>query len=204
MVWFVLIGVAIAIVVALRKLYNEANADVVNTNHVRLSNSQPVIDQNFVKEAVQFFDGFLTFCAQHRVLGRASLLQQGTAEHWVEAQLKCKFFTIDDEHAEYFFSVKKIGWENAKKEVDLSDRIHAGDAFMKSVYGCDDLHYAYTDIDEYIFGDPDVVISCETSLFTMEGAKWEANLNAIRQELRTKWPNATIKTGMGGIVVEAN
>ena len=74
---------------------------------------------------------------------------------------------------------------------------------MKSFYGCDDLHYAFIDIDEYAFGDPDVIISCDTSLFTMEGAKWEANLNAIKQELNQKWPTAKIDVGKGGLVIEA-
>lgn len=199
--WIFLIG--IAIVAGVVFLSNSSQSG--NKSQVSSSNNQSAISQDFVKNSVQFFDGYLSLCDKHQVLGTASLLQQGTATHEIKAQLKCKLYTIDDEHAEWFFSVKKMAWENAKNEVnDPIERIHAGDAFMKSFYGCDDLHYAFNDIDEYIFGDPDVIISCDISLFTMEGAKWEANLNAIKQELNKKWPTAKIDVGKGGLIVEAN
>ena len=198
--WILLIGIVIVVVVFLSNSLESGN-----TSHLSASNNQSVISWNFVKEAVKFFDGYLSLCDKHQVLGTASLLQQGTATHEIKAQLKCKLFTVDGEHAEWFFSVKKMAWENAKNEVnDPIERIHAGDAFMKSFYGCDDLHYAFNDIDEYTFGDPDVIISCDISLFTMEGAKWEANLNAIKQELNKKWPTAKIDVGKGGLIVEVN
>ena len=198
--WFLFIGVIV--VAAFVFLCNSSEGG--NSSLVLSSNNQSAISRDFVEHSVKFFDGFLSLCDKHRVLGRATLLQQGTATHEIKAQLRCKLYTIDDEHAEWFFSVAKIGWENAKNKMDDPiDRIHAGETFMKSFYGCDDLHYAFIDIDEYAFGDPDVIIYCNTSLFTMEGAKWEANLNAIKQELNKKWPTAKIDVGKGGLVIEA-
>lgn len=199
--WVLFIGVVVVAVVVF--LSNSSEGE--KTSHVSSSNNQSAISKDFVEHAVKFFDGFLFLCDKHQVLGSATLLQQGTATHEIKAQLRCKLFTIDDEHAEWFFSVAKIGWENAKNKMnDPIDRIHAGEMFMKSLYGCDDLHYAFVDIDEYTFGDPDVIISCDTSLFTMKGAKWEANLNAIKEDLNKKWPAAKIDVGKGGIIVKAN
>lgn len=53
MVWFVLIGVVIAIVVALKKLYNEAN-----TGQVPLSTNRPVISQSVESSKISAADAF--------------------------------------------------------------------------------------------------------------------------------------------------
>lgn len=199
--WVLFIGVVVVAIIIF--LCNSSEDE--NTSHVSSSSNQSAISKDFVEHSVKFFDGFLSLCNKHQVLGTATLLQQGTATHEIKAQLRCKLYTIDDEHAEWFFSVAKIGWESAKNKMnDPIDRIHAGETFMKLLYGSDDLHYAFVAIDEYTFGDPDVIVSCDTNLFTMEGAKWEENLRAIKQELSKKWPAAKIEGSKGGLIVKAD
>ena len=102
--WFLFIGVIV--VAAFVFLCNSSEGG--NSSLVSSSNNQSAISRDFVEHSVKFFDGFLSLCDKHRVLGGATLLQQGTATHEIKAQLRCKLYTIDDEHAEWFFLSQKL------------------------------------------------------------------------------------------------
>ena len=200
--WILLIGIVIVVVIV---IFLNKNSKDGNTDQALSTNNQPVISQSFVRNSVQFFDGFLSLCDKHQVKGSASLIHLETATQEIKAKLECQIFSIDGEHADEFFETLKYAWERAKDEkTEPMERIHAGEVFMKSFYGCDDLHYTYVEIDEYDFGHPDVTLSCDISLFTIEGAKWETNLSAIKQELNNKWPAAQIDVSKGGLVVKAS
>ena len=202
MSWIILVGIVIAVVVTIAFLSKSSGG---NTKQTSSSNNLSEISQSFVKNSVQFFSGFLSLCDKHQVVGNAALLHQGIATQEIKAKLECQFYSIDGEHADEFFNALKYAWERAKSEKNEPlERIHTGETFMKSFYDCDDLHYAYIEIDEYEFGHPEVSLSWDISLFTMNGAKWEENLSAIKQELNIKWPAAKIEVGKGGLIVKVN
>lgn len=198
--WILLIVIVVVVIIFATK-----NSSNIKTDQISFSNNQSAISQSFVRNSVQFFDGFLSLCGKHQVTGSAYLLYQGTATQEIKFKLECLFFSIDGEDADQFFTTKKYAWENAKAEKDDPiERMHAGEAFMKSLYGLEELHHAYMAIDEYNFEHANVSLSCDTSLFTVDGVKLEANLGSIKQELNKKWPTAIIEIGKGGITIKAS
>ena len=148
------------------------------------------IAKDFANEAIQFFDGYLCLCQHHSVKGNCSVLSTGVEDGVISARIECRVIQIDNEHADEVF------------------RTLRDDEMIKSFFGCAELHYAFTEVDEYTFEDGWAIISFERSVYILwggkpSGIKWMPTLQYIRQELQRKWPNASIDVGNSGIIVEA-
>ena len=118
------------------------------------------------------------------------MLSTGVEDGVISARIECRVIQIDNEHADEVF------------------RTLRDDEMIKSFFGCAELHYAFTEVDEYTFEDGWAIISFERSVYILwggkpSGIKWMPTLQYIRQELQRKWPNASIDVGNSGIIVEA-
>ena len=169
-----------------KSLFGKSKGNVQNTN---------TIDKGFVDNAVSFFDGYLSLCKRHSVMGSSTLSLQKREEGKIEALLSCTLFTIDAEDAAEAFRIMKrafpdgYGWIKGCEEI------------MTSFFGTKALHWAYTDSDCIRIQDREVIITSETSLFTFAGANWESSVAAIKKQLSEKWPGACVEIGRSGLIV---
>lgn len=179
-------------------------------SNIVYSMDSPEVESHYVRETVHFFDGYLSLCAKHSVSGSCSALAQSENERGdLNTKLKCVIIDIDKERGcDKFREIQRI-WTLRRKEILDRDgyeaygaALQAGDNYIKEYFGCEDLHWVYTEADEYQFNDLEVIISYDLSLFTLCGAKWAPTLSVIKQEILKKWENATVDVGPGGIIVK--
>lgn len=203
MFWIIVLLVIIAIVLRNKALQVEATTADKQNNY---SIDSKEVGKDYANEAIKFFDNYLSLCQSHSVMATCDLLSLGTDEFGVNTRMTCIITAIDGEHAdEVFYSIKRT-WLQLRQEKmnagDYSAVTYAGDGYIKQYFGCEDLHYVFTEADEYQFENGQVIMSFDRPLFTREGTKWQATLLAIKQELQQKWPNATITVDKNGIIVK--
>ena len=187
MIIFLCIIACVVIYLVLQFTGKSGEKKSVSTNNP--SNASEIA-KDFANEAIQFFDGYLCLCQHHPVKGNCSVLSTGVEDGVISARIECRVIQIDNEHADEVF------------------RTLRDDEMIKSFFGCAELHYAFTEVDEYTFEDGWAIISFERSVYILwggkpSGIKWMPTLQYIRQELQRKWPNASIDVGNSGIIVEA-
>lgn len=163
------------------------------------------VDNNYAVEAITFFDSYLNLCKKHNVLGVCSLLYTGEEKGFINTKLECIITAIDNKHADEEFEMIKLAWVQIRndemKSGDYPSAVLAGDKYIKNYFGCENLHYAFTEADEYKFENGQVIMSVERPIYTFGGAQWQPTINFIKQELQKKWGTATITAGKGRIVV---
>lgn len=199
MTWFLIIIVVIAVIVYyINKSKNDANKIYVSDS--------VAVNKDYASEAVKFFDGYLSLCKKHSVMAACSLLSIGKDEFGIKTEMNCTITAIDGDHADDAFEVVKRVWMQLRQEkMDTGDYAavtYAGDGYIREYFGCEDLHYVFTEADEYQFENGQVIMSFERNLSTRNGGQWQPTLSFIKQELQKKWVNATIGIGKGGIVVK--
>ena len=199
MIWVIILIVIVAIIVHSK---NKSNSADTNKSY---SIDSTEISKNLAREAIKFFDNFLCLCKNHAVIGTCHLSFAGTDDFGIKTKMECIITAIDGEHADEAFGMVKRVWTQLRQEKmntgDYAEVTYASDGFIKQYFGCDDLHYAFTEADEYQFENGQVIMSFERVMFTHEGAKWQPTLYFIKQELQKKWENATINVDKGGIIV---
>lgn len=200
-----MIWVIILIVVAIVIFHSKSNSNSVDTNK-SYSINPTEINKNFAKEAIQFFDNYLCLCKNHSVTATCYLSFIGEDQFGINTKMGCIITAIDGEHGDEAFGMVRRVWTQLRQEKmnsgDYSAVTYAGDGYIKQYFGCDDLHYVFTEADEYQFENGQVIMSFERTMFTREGAKWHPTLSFIKQELQKKWENATINVDKSGIIVK--
>ena len=201
MIWIILIIATIVFVIYSKNRSN--SGDSPKTYSIESAE----VNKSFSREAIQFFDNYLSLCKNHSVTAVCHLSYIGKDEFGINTKMECIITAIDGEHGDEAFGMIKRCWTQLRQEKmrsgDYSAVTHAGDGYIKQYFGCDDLHYVFTEADEYQFENRQVIMSFERPMFTREGAKWYPTLSFIKQELQKKWENATITVGEGGILVKA-
>lgn len=147
------------------------------------------VDKDYANEAIQFFDGYLSLCKKHKVIGMCALSFTGRDEFSIKTKMKCCITAIDDNHGDEEFKTLKRLWSED------------GDSFIKSYFGCLNLHYVFCDADEYQFNNGQAIMAFERAFFT-RGGEWLPTLKYIREELQKKWHDIQISVDKGGIVVK--
>lgn len=200
MSWVILIVVVVVVIYYLNKSKTKAGAAKIYTLE------SPEVGKDFASEAVKFFDNYLCLCKNHSVMAVCSLLALGTDEFGVKTKMECVITAIDGEHGDEVFGMIGREWSRLRQEKmaegDYSAVTYAGDGYIKDYFGCEDLHYAFTEADEYQFENGQAIMAFERTLFTRNGVKWEPTLSAIKQELLKRWPNANVDVGKSGIIVK--
>lgn len=191
---FFFVCVAVIIVFLLWFFYNNQN----NTQ----ATSAGKVNSNFVETAFSFFDGYLSFCQNHNVVGKAILVILGRETSGINVKMQCDIQYIDNKKAYEELNVLKLSWSKIKRNKEnYQDSSLAGDEYIQSYFGCDNLHWVFTEIDEYDFNYPNVSMSFESTMFTLNGESWGATLISIEQEILKKYPNTTICIDNNGIAV---
>ena len=168
-----------------------SNQNSDNENNESYSISSTEVDKNYVEQAVKFFNGYLSLCANHNVNAVCTLSQLSNDDFGINTKLECLFIAIDGEHAEETFSYMRV-----------ISRTSGEDA-IKNFFGCEDLHYAFIEADEYeIMENGQAIIKYERPLCTHFGAKWNPTLIVIKQELLKTWSSANIKITSAGMIVD--
>lgn len=200
MIWVIILIVIVVIIVNCR---NKSNIADSNKSY---SIDSTEISKHLAREAIQFFDNYLYLCKNHAVTAICHLSFVGTDEFGIKTRMECIITAVDGDHGDEAFGMVKRVWSQLKQEKmstgDYSAVSNAGDSFIKQYFGCDDLHYVFTEADEYQFENGQVIMSFERVMFTHEGAKWQPTLYFIKQELQKKWEKATINVDKGGIIVK--
>lgn len=200
MIWVIIMIAIIAIIFYSKNKSNSGDA------HKAYSIESAEISKDLSKEAIQFFDNYLSLCENHSVTAVCHLSYIGNDEFGINTKMECIITAIDGEHGDEAFGMIKRVWTQHRQEKmrsgDYSAVTYAGDGFIKQYFGCDDLHYVFTEADEYQFENGQVIMSFERPMYTREGAKWLPTLSFIKQELQKKWENATITVGEGGMLVK--
>ncbi len=164
------------------------------------------IGKDFANEAVQFFNGYLSLCKKHTVMGSCRLLYARKSEFGHEGRVECVITEINHLEAECEFrrieGVWSALWREKMDAGDYEAATHAGDGYIEEYFGCKNLHYAFTEADEYQYKDGQVVIGYDRTLFTRWGATWDATLAAIKKELQMQWPTVSFDFFDGGIIVK--
>lgn len=206
-IWFLILFVVVGTILysTSRSKYSINKSKNDSTNKTYTSDFVAV-NKDYADEAIKFFDGYLSLCKKHSVMAVCSLLSIGKDEFGIKTEMNCTITAIDGEHADDAFEVIKRVWMQLRQEKmntgDYAAVTYAGDSYIKEYFGCEDLHYAFTEADEYQFENGQVVMSFERELFTRNGGQWQPTLSFIKQELQKKWENATIDVGKGGIIVK--
>lgn len=195
--------ILIVIVVIIAYSVNKSKRDSVNKTY---TSGSAAVDKDYADEAIKFFDGYLSLCKNHSVMAVCSLLAIAKDEFGIKTEMHCTITAIDGEHADDAFEAVKSVWLQLRQEkMDAGDYAavtYAGDDYIKEYFGCENLHYVFTEADEYQFENGQVIMSLERHLFTRDGSQWQPTLSFIKQELQKKWENATIDVGKGGIIVK--
>ncbi len=206
MIWILFLAASLFL------LYIVLRGKKSNTNYNTNINNTYAIDsievnKDYAKGAINFFDSYLSLCKKHSIVGVCNLLSVETDDLGIKTKMECIISAVDGEHADEAFDMVKRVWTQIRQEKknsgDYSAATYAGDSYIKSYFGCEDLHYIFTGVDEYQFDNSQVIISFEKYMFTREGAKWQPTLYYIKQELHKKWESVNISIDKGGIVVEA-
>ena len=199
----IVIGV---IIYGLYVYYRDVESEKANENMKSYSLDSSEVDKNYAEEAIKFFNGYLSLCANHTVIAVCSLSRTTDDDFGINTEFNCTITAIDDEHGDEAFLNIQNNWLNLRqKQFDLENYsavVHAGDDFIKNFFGCKDLHYAFTEADEYKFTNSQTVIKHEFPVNTHHGAKWNPTLVVIKQELLKLWPNANIKIAQAGMIVD--
>lgn len=182
--------IIIVICVIIYGIYvSNRNSDNENNNSYSISSQE--VDKGYVEQTVKFFNSYLSLCANHNVNAICTLSQLSNDDYGINTKLECVFVAIDGEHADETFSYIQRAWKTS------------GDDVIKSFFGCEDLHYAFTETDEYeIMENGQTIIKIERPLCTHFGAKWNPTLLVIKQELSKIWPNVNIKITQVGMIVD--
>ena len=199
----VVVLILIVIIVVIAHGINKSKKDGANKTYI---SDSAAVDKNYADEAIKFFDGYLSLCKKHSVMAVCSLLSIGKDEFGIKTEMNCTITAIDGERADGAFELVKRVWTQLRQEKmntgDYAAVTYAGDNYVKEYFGCEDLHYVFTEADEYQFANGQVIMSFERELFTSNGSQWQPTLSFIKQELQKKWENATIDVGKGGITVK--
>lgn len=200
MFWIITLVAILAIVIYYKS--RSITNDVNNT----YSNDSEKIDKSYAQEAIKFFDNYLSLCKKHSVIAVCHLSSLGADEFSINTKMECIITAIDNEHADEAFGAIKRMWTQLRQEKmragDYSAVTYVGDGYIKEYFGCQDLHYVFTEADEYQFQNGQVIMSFERPLFTRQGTMWQSTLCYIKQELQRKWENATITVDKCGIIVK--
>jgi len=169
--------------------------------------SKSAVAKDYANEAIKFFDNYLTLCQKHSVVGISDLLGVEIDDKGnIKTRIKCTIIAVDDERADDVFDgIKRICTERSKEKMGSGDYFaaaHAGDSYIEEYFGCENLHYAYTEVDDWEFEDREVIISFEKTICNYSGEKLQPTLSFIKQELQNKWENVTIDIGRNGMSVK--
>ncbi len=169
------------------------------------------VDKGFTREAIRFFEGYLTLCSKYQVQGHAFLDTIGTNEFGYNCNIGCHIVGFEGKKA-----VEGLNWiEISYNEMLATFRADGYEAwklkrdgfeeYMKETYiGMgEDLHYCFSDPDEWKFHDEthDVTLGFERQFFLSFG-KWDSTLVTIKNELKGKFPDADIQVYSKGIVIK--
>lgn len=167
--------------------------------------SDNTIDHAYANEAIKFFDNYLSLCKNHSVIGFCDICCKNYEQGWINTEVTCTITYIDDEHADEEFNQIKNIWLRLRQEKmdagEYASVTYAGDGYIKDYFGCKDLHYAFTEADEYKFENGQVIMSFENII--TKDHKLRPTLEYIKEELLKKWPNANIKVDNSGIIVRS-
>ena len=166
-----------------------AGAVSAQTQNMNASGGKKVYE-DYANEAIQFFDGYLSLCKNHRVIGLCHLLRTGKDEFSIKTKMECCITAIDDIHGDEEFRQIKGLW------------CEIGDSAIRSYFGCPNLHYAFCDADEYRFSNGQAIMAFERQFYT-RGGDWMTTLKYIGEELRKRWPGIQVDVDKSGIKVEA-
>ncbi len=89
------------------------------------------------------------------------MISTGVEDGVISARIECRVIQIDNEHADEVFRTLRD---------DDDDKIG-----VKQFSGCAELHYAFTEVDEYTFEDGWAIISFERSVYILWGGKTKRN-----------------------------
>ena len=182
MVWIVILVIIIGLVFFAKSKLNNVNANkIYSTDSIE-------VNENYANSSIKFFDSYLSLCNKHAVIGVCHLLSIGTVEFGIKTKMECIITAIDGKHGDEAFDMVKRVWTQLKQEKmssgDPVAAISAGDSYIMQYFGCEDLHHAFADVDEYQFKNGQAIISFEREMFTHEGAKWQPTLLYIKQKLQ--------------------
>ncbi len=201
MFWLIVIVVVIIFIV------KKVNSDDTNSPTSNTGRSD-IVDKNYARNAIKFFDSYLSLCQKHEVLGICGVYYEDNEDGIVKTKLECVVTAINGEHGDEAFELIQRVWTMKRETVmntgNYQDVVDAGDDYIKSYFGCDEIHWLFTEADEYQFQNGQAIITGESSLFTFYGAKWQETLRFIKTEIEKKWKNVTISIGQGGMTVENN
>lgn len=153
------------------------------------TSSSAIVNDDYVNEAVLFFNNYLSLSELHHATGHAYLTCDKKDEFGFHTKIGCSLFSIDDTHASDALSIISF-WHKETIEQNMQNYI-----------GCDNIHYIFSEPDEYRFGDPDVTIEFDRFFFFSKG-DWSSSKKAIKDELLKLWPNAKIDIFKNGIIVK--
>lgn len=201
MMWIIVL-IVIGVVIFVVKAENN-NATSENQSS---TTSLAEVNNEYANEAFKFFDGYLCLCNKHSVLGVCHLHAVGKEQCGIATKMECIVSSIDNEHGDEAFNTLKMVWSQLRQEKmsqgDYSAVTYAGDGYIKKYFGCEDLHYVFTEADEYQFKNGQVIMSFNRMMFTSHGEKWKPTLLNIMQKVQAKWPNAKIDIGENGIIIK--
>ncbi len=198
MIWILIVITVIGLVYTLVKIRPE-NTDDFSKYTV----DSPEVDWNFVDNAMQFFDTYLSFCKKHKVMGIAGLARyEQTNQNKIKVDFDCDVIAVDDEHADEAFESMQMRaniYKEGRSYLEYSPLI---DSFYADYYGCEKPHWVFTEPENFTYERGSAHITFEGSLFTLAGARWKPTISVIIRELQEKWPNAEISSGPGGMSVK--
>ena len=198
---FLILIIIVGVIVYFYNKNSEENAD-----NVLYSLDSSEVDKNYAREAVDFFNGYLSLCENHTVIAVCSLTRTTADEFGINTELKCTITAVDNEHGDEVFSNIQNNWVSLRqREFNLENYsavTNAGDTFVKNFFGCENLHYVFTEADEYEFRNGQAIMKFERPINTHHGGKWNPTIIVIKQELLKLWPNANIKISQGGMIVD--
>jgi len=195
-VTLILVVIVVAVVVYLQKHISDPGPS-----------PKSVIAKDYANEAIQFFDNYLTLCQKHSVVGIGNLFGNEIDDMGNnKTRIECTIIAVDDERADDVFDrIKRKCTELSEEKMSSGDYFaaaHAGDSYIEEYFGCENLHYAYTEADDWEFENREVIISFERTIYAHSGAKLQPTLSFIKQELQNKWENVTIDIGRNGMSVK--
>lgn len=196
--------VVIVVVIGVIFFYNAVLKDLGDSDD---EDSDSKIDTNCVHEAVRFLSSYLLLCKKHSVIGLCYITIGESDDAGCKVDGDCIIFSIDGEHAEDYFSYILLERDRALCELKKSyeayqTAIDQVENRIKCYFGSDALHYVFIDPDEYHFNDSDITFHYEGKLFTFGGFQRGPTLNAIVDEISSKFPDAEIKRGKYGVGVK--
>lgn len=169
---------------------------LISSNKAEVNNPAS-IDPGFVYNAVSFFDGYLSLCNKHSVIGNSTLSLISKHEGELQAVLSCTLFSIDGEHACEALNVLKMAFPDGHGWIKNSEEV------MAEYFGTSSLHWTFTEPENFRIQNSEVIISSDVTLFMFGGAKWETTVSAIKNKLLEKWPKCSIAIGKSGLIVKA-